>query len=214
MNISEMLATNARRYPDDTALIQIKPGEKLRQEITWREFDQRANRVASALVDRGIKKGDKVIHWMRNSINWLEAYFGIIRTGAWAVPLNYRFSSSDLKYCADIAEAKVMILGEEFRESVETTRSQLPTIERYILVSQHPPKDMESFEEVIDKASSKPVEIKLHDEDGCGLYFTSGTTGTPKSILHTHKNMEAAAITETAQHYQHHSDNLIRLRPL
>ena len=214
MNISEMLATNARRYPDDTALIQIKPGEKIRQEITWREFDQRANRVASALVDRGIKKGDKVIHWMRNSINWLEAYFGIIRTGAWAVPLNYRFSSSDLKYCADIAEAKAMILGEEFTESVESIRSRLPTIERYILVSQSPPKDMEGFEEVIDKSSAKPLEVKLNDEDGCGLYFTSGTTGTPKSILLTHKNMEAAAITEKAHHYQQHSDNFILLPPL
>ncbi len=214
MNISEMLATNARRYPDETALIQIKPGEKIRQEITWREFDQRANRVASALVDRGIKKGDKVIHWMRNSINWLEAYFGIIRTGAWAVPLNYRFSSSDLKYCADIAEAKAMILGEEFTESVESIRSRLPTIERYILVSQSPPKDMEGFEEVIDKSSAKPLEVKLNDEDGCGLYFTSGTTGTPKSILLTHKNMEAAAITEKAHHYQQHSDNFILLPPL
>jgi len=107
-----------------------------------------------------------------------------------------------------------MILGEEFTESVESIRSQLPTIERYILVSQHPPKDMESFEEVIKKSSAKPLEVKLNDEDGCGLYFTSGTTGTPKSILLTHKNMEAAAITEKAHHSQQHSDNFILLPPL
>ena len=214
MNISDMLARNAREYPDDTALIQIKPSEQLRQEITWREFDERANRMANALVDRGIKKGNKVIHWMRNSINWLEAYFGIIRTGAWAVPLNHRFTSGDLKYCADIAEAKVMISSEAFRESIEAVRSQLPTIEKYIMIGQNLPKDMESFEDVIDQSSARPLEIKLDDEDECGLYFTSGTTGAPKPILLTHKNMEAVATTEKAHHYQKHSDNFILIPPL
>ena len=103
----EMLAENARLYPDATALTELRPGESVRKEISWKEFDDRANRIASALIARGIKKGDKVIHWMMNSITWLEAYFGIIRTGAWAVPLNFRFTSQDLEYCAAIAEARL-----------------------------------------------------------------------------------------------------------
>ena len=78
MTVSEMLARNARMYPDETALIELIPGERIRNEITWREFDEKANRIANTLMVRGIKKGDKVIHWMMNSINWLEAYFGII----------------------------------------------------------------------------------------------------------------------------------------
>ncbi len=82
MNISEMLARNAKLYPDDLALIELTPSEGLRKEITWREFDERANRIAHALVDRGIKKGDKVIHLMRNSINWLEVYF-FVRCSFW-----------------------------------------------------------------------------------------------------------------------------------
>jgi len=214
MTISEMLARNARMYPSDSALIELKPSKKIRKEITWKEFDERANRIANALIDRGVKKGDKVIHLMMNSINWLEAYFGIIMTGAWAVPLNFRFTSRDIKYCADIAEAKVMILGEEFTERVEAIRSQLPTIKDYIFVSQNPPEAMEDFEDVIGKASSKPVDIELSGEDACGLYFTSGTTGAPKPILLTHKNMECAAITENRHHYQTHEDNFILLPPL
>ena len=75
----------------DTALIELTPSKNFRGEITWKEFDDRANSVANALMARGVKKGDKVLHLMMNSINWLEAYFGIIRTGAWAVPLNFRF---------------------------------------------------------------------------------------------------------------------------
>ena len=68
-------------------------------------------------LQKGIKRDDKVIHWMRNSIPWLVTYFGIIKTGAWAVPLNYRFNCLDFKYCADIAEAKAMIFEEEFAKS-------------------------------------------------------------------------------------------------
>jgi hypothetical protein len=79
MTIAEMLARNARMYPDDCALIELKPSEKIRKEITWKEFDERVNRIANALIDRGASKGDKVIHLMMNSINWLETYFGIIR---------------------------------------------------------------------------------------------------------------------------------------
>ncbi len=209
-----MVARNARMYPDEIALAELRPSEGMRKEITWRGFDERINRFANALVDRGISKGDKVIHWMMNSISWLEAYFGIIRGGAWAVPLNFRFTSQDLRYCADIAEAKAMILGEEFTERVEAIRSQLSTIEDYIYVGQTVPEGMEDFEDMISNSSPKPVDVGLKDEDECALYFTSGTTGAPKPILLTHKNMECAAITENYNHCVRHSDNFLLLQPL
>lgn len=213
-SISDMLAQNAKLYPDDTALIELKPSQKIRKEITWKQFDERANRIANALKDKGIGRDDKVIHWMMNSINWLEAYFGIIRTGAWAVPLNFRFTSRDFKYCADIAEAKAMILGEEFIERVEAVRPQLSTIQHYILASHNPPGNMASLEDVIRSSSPKMPEVELTDDDECGLYFTSGTTGDPKPILLTHKNMVCAAIIEEVHHYQARKDNFVLLPPL
>ena len=214
MTIAEMLARNARMYPNDSALIELKPSKKLRREITWKEFDERANRIANALIDRGVSKGDKVIHLMLNSINWLEAYFGIIRTGAWTVPLNYRFTSDDIKYCADIAEAKAIILGEEFAERIEAIRPQLPTIKDYVFVGENLPQGMEALGDVIASASPQPPDVEISDEDACGLYFTSGTTGAPKPIFLTHKNMECAAITENSHHCQKHEDNFILLPPL
>jgi acyl-CoA synthetase (AMP-forming)/AMP-acid ligase II len=213
MLITEMLARNARMYPNDPALIELRPDTKVRKEITWREFDERVNKVANALMDRGVRKGDKVILWMMNSINWLEVYFGIIRTGAWAVPLNFRFTSQDLKYCADIAEAKTMILEEEFTERVEAIRSQLSMIKDYIFVGQNPAKDMEGLEDIIGKSSAKPVKVEINDEDGCGLYFTSGTTGAPKPILITHKNMGSAAIYENYRQCIKHEDNFLVMPP-
>lgn len=212
--ISEMLSRNVQLYPDDTALIELRPSKGLRREVTWKELDESANRVANALMERGIGKGDRVIHWMMNSIKWLEVYFGIIRTGAWAVPLNFRFTSRDLKYCADIAEAKAMILGEEFTGRVEEVRNQLSTIQHYVFVGEHVPAGMHSYDNMVSDSPKFPTNIRLGGDDECGLYFTSGTTGSPKPILLTHGNMECAAVTEQAHHYQTREDNFILIPPL
>ena len=214
MLISDLLTQNARLYPDEIALIEVHPGKTVRKTITWREFDERANRVANALIERGIKKDDKVIHLMMNSIDWLTAYFGIIRTGAWAVPLNFRFTSTEIKYCADIAEARMMIFSDEFTERVAALHNQVPGIGKYIFVGQKLPAGMEAFEDVIRLASAKPLKVKITAEDTCGLYFTSGTTGDPKPIVLTHKNMEFAAVLEQQHHHQTHEDNFILIPPL
>jgi len=214
MNISEMLARNARTLPNDIALVERTPSKQLRKEITWKEFDERVNRIANALIARGIRKGDRVIHWMMNSINWLEAYLAIVRTGAWAVPLNFRFTSQDLKYCIDIVEPRALILDEQFIEKVKAVNDQHRSIRSYIAIGQNLPHDMESLEDLIIKSPSKPVEVEISEEDPCGLYFTSGTTGTPKPILLTHKNMECAAITEVVHGLRKPGDIFIILKPL
>jgi acyl-CoA synthetase (AMP-forming)/AMP-acid ligase II len=214
MNLSEIVARNARMYPDEPALIERRPSLRLRSEITWREFDERVSRIANALMDRGVKKGDRVIHWMMNSVSWLEAYFGIVRTGAWAVPLNFRFTSENLKYCADIVEAKAMILGEEFTERLEAVRSHLSSIKHYILAGRNAPEGMEVFEDIIGKASSKAPAIEIKDEDEAALYFTSGTTGPPKPILLTHKNLEWGAVNQVFEHQIKHDDNFLMCTPL
>ena len=150
-----MLARNAAAYGNQTALVELKPSENQRYEITWQTFDQRANRIAHALMQRGIGKGDRVIHLMMNSINWLEVYFGIIRTGAWAVPLNFRFSSQDIQYCADISEARAIFFGEEFTERVAAIRPQLKTIKDFVFTGQNLPADTESLEDFIVGSSAK-----------------------------------------------------------
>src|SRR4030043_570255 len=143
MTITEILARNARLTPDAIALVEITPSKGLRKPFTWKEFDERANRVANMLIDRGIKKGDIVMHLMMKSLTWLEAYFGILKTGAIAAPLNFRFISRQIKYCADIAEPKIIILDQDFTERIAEIRNQLPTVNKYIFVGEKPPQGME-----------------------------------------------------------------------
>lgn len=214
IHIGEILARNARLYPDEVALIERVPDQGTRTEITWKQFDEAANRYANALLKKGIQKGDKVIHLMMNSIDWLIAYFGIVRTGAWVVPLNFRFASNDIKYCADVAEPKAMIFGEEFTDRIDAIKDDMPTIESYTFVGKDTPAYAEPFQKLIENVSSTPPTVEITYEDPCGLYFTSGTTGQPKPILLTHRNMHCACITENAHHYQKHHDNFILIPPL
>ena len=214
MKVTDMLAENAVNYPDETALIELRPDSNIRKEMTWKEFDEAANRVANVLISRGIKKDDKVILWMMNCLEWLEIYFGILRTGAWAVPLNFRFTSADLEYCADIAEAKIMFLGREFVERVEAVKPKLTTITEFICVGGTTPEGMESLDEFLKDASAGPPDIVMSDDDPCGLYFTSGTTGSPKPILLTHNNLSFAAEAENVHHRLKHKDNFVLIPPL
>ena len=216
MIITEILARNARMYGDKIALIEREPAKDKRVAITWQEFDDMANRVANALIAKGVKKGDKVIHLMMNCLEWLPAYFGILRTGAWAVPLNFRFTASDILTCAKIAEAKVMIFGEEFVDRINTIKEDLVTINDYVFLG---PVDMkpdyaEAFDEFLMTGSTENPNIPISLLDEAGLYFTSGTTGTPKPILLTQKNLEFACVIENRHHNQTHEDNFLCIPPL
>jgi acyl-CoA synthetase (AMP-forming)/AMP-acid ligase II len=216
MHLGDILARNARMYGDEVGLIERDPGKDRRVEMTWKEFDNQANRFANALISKGVQKGDKVIHLMMNCIEWLPAYFGILRTGAWAVPLNFRFSAQDIKLCAGIAEGKAMIFGEEFIGRINEIKTDLPGIESYYFVGPDEvrPDYVERYEDALEKSSPLNPEIDIMIEDEAGLYFTSGTTGTPKPILLTHKNLESACITENRHHNQMHEDNFLCIPPL
>jgi acyl-CoA synthetase (AMP-forming)/AMP-acid ligase II len=212
-HIGEMLARNARMYPNEIALVERIPAQKIRKEITWKQFDECANRFADVLIKKGVSKGSKVVHLMHNSIDWLIAYFGIVRTGAWVVPLSFRFTSEDIKYCTDVAEPNLLLFGEEFTGRIEAIRDEL-AIEHYICAGQDVPEYAESFGKLMDAAHPTPLDVRLTYEDPCGLYFTSGTTGRPKPILLTHKNMLCACITENIHHGQKKEDNFILIPPL
>jgi len=216
MLIAEILARNARMYGNEEALIERDPAKNSRRVITWKQFDEMANKVANALIAKGIKKGDKVIHLMMNCLEWLPAYFGILRTGAWAVPLNFRFTAEDIGYCTEIAEAKAIIFSEEFVDRINEAKNQLKTIQHYILLGPENlrPKYADSYEVFVKNTSTQDPKIPISLLDDAALYFTSGTTGKPKPILLTHRNLESACVTENRHHLQNHNDNFLCIPPL
>lgn len=217
MLITEILARNARMYAEKTALVEREPEKNKRLEISWKEFDDQANQVAQALTARGIKKGDRVVHLMTNCLEWLPIYFGILRTGAWAVPLNFRFVAKTILRCAQTAESKAFIFGEEFIDRINTIKNDLDKfVKTYIFVGPEAmrPDYAEPYEEVLASQPKVDPAAKISITDAAALYFTSGTTGTPKATLLTHRNLEFSCFLENQHHRQTHEDNFLCLPPL
>lgn len=234
MPITDILKKNADFYPADTALVEINPklenqsrmtwreyslieaspNEAYRTEITWSEFNKKANRFANLLLTRGVKKGDKVAILLMNCIEWLPIYFGILKTGALAVPLNYRYTSDEIKYCLKLSDADAIIFGPEFTGRVEEICDRIPKVKWWFYVGDDCPTFAESYDRLVTYCSTKAPDIKLTDDDEAAIYFSSGTTGFPKAIVHAHRSLMHAAMTEQAHHKQTKEDVFLCIPPL
>ena len=129
MMITDILAQNSARHGEKIAIVERIPAMNTRHQITWTQFYTSSCRFANALEKKGIQKGDKVVQLMTNSIQWLPLYFGILYTGAWAVPLNFRFEADKILLCTQTAEAKVFIFGQEFIGRIESIKDRKSVVE-------------------------------------------------------------------------------------
>lgn len=234
MPVTDLLERNHKLYGDEVALVELNPSlkdtkrtswreyslvqatsfEPYRREITWSVFDEKANRVANMLINRGIKKGDRVAILMFNCLEWLPIYFGILKTGAIAVPFNFRFDSEEIKYCANLAEVHVLFFGPEFIGRIESIEDDLAKGRLLIYVGDTCPTFAESYHELVADCSSQPPLIRLEEEDDAAIYFSSGTTGFPKAILHNHESLTQAAQMEQRHHLTDRNDTFLCIPPL
>ena len=217
MVITEILARNARMYGDEVALIEREPAAGHRSEITWQQFDALANQTANALRQQGVGKGDRVVQLMMNCIEWLPVYFGILKAGAIAVPLNFRFQAPDISRCVRLSEARALIFGEEFIERIAASKTEMDQwVDLYLFVgpaSQCPPYSF-FYKEFIEPAGKDAPDVPISLCDGAGIYFTSGTTGKPKGVYLTQRHLEFACYVENRHHNQTHADNFLCIPPL
>ena len=222
MPITQFLERNAREYPNDICLVEINPEIKedrrvtwkeyeliepnpktsYRREITWSVFNEKANRFANLLIQRGIKKGDKVAILMMNGLEWLPIYFGILKTGALAVPLNFRYSADEIEYCVNLAEADVLVFSNPFIGRVEEIADRISKGRLLIYVGEGCPGFADDYNSLSANCSSQSPEIELCDEDDAAIYFSSGTTGFPKAILHKHRSLVHSCEVEQNHHGQ------------
>lgn len=234
MPIIDYLEKNARDYGDDVCLVEINPEIQERRRITWRDyeliepaatchyrreitwhvFDEKANRFANLLLSRGIKKGDKVGILLMNCLEWLPIYFGILKTGALAVPLNFRYDSSEIKYCLDLADVDILVFGPEFIGRIEEIADEIEQNRLLYYVGENCPSFAEDYIRLTANCSSRKPDITLTDEDDAAIYFSSGTTGFPKAILHNHESLMHAAAVEQHHHKQTKNDVFLCIPPL
>ena len=236
MPITEYLEKHARLHPEEVALVEINPanqpeknttwreynliesagGQRYRREITWRDFDIRANRFANLLLSRGVKRGDKVAVLLMNCLEWLPVYFGVLKAGAIVVPMNYRYASDEIKYCLDLADARMLVFGPEFTERVNAVLPELTGITDFFFVGKETecPAYASRYNKMVYYCSTIAPAVEITDDDHAAIYFSSGTTGFPKAILHDHRALMAAAKTEQAHHGQTRDDVFLCIPPL
>ncbi len=234
MTIVDLLETNARLYGNETALVELNPEQKskrkvtwheyelvqpnvnapARREITWSVFNERANRFANALLSRGIGKGNKVAILLMNCIEWLPIYFGVLKTGAIAVPLNFRYASDEIKYTFDLSEADILLFGPEFIGRVEDIADEIDERHLLLYLGDGCPSFAESYPSFVAESSSANPEIPLTEDDYAAIYFSSGTTGFPKAILHKHRALIHSCRVEQNHHGQTHDDVFLCIPPL
>lgn len=234
MPITQYLERNAREFGDEVCLVEINPEikedrrvtwkeyeliepnpkEHYRREITWHVFNEKANRFANMLTKRGIKKGDKVAILMMNGLEWLPIYFGILKTGALAVPLNFRYAADEILYCMNLAEADVLVFGPQFIGRVEEIADELSKGRLLVYVGENCPSFADDYHSLSSNCSSQFTGPELTDDDYAAIYFSSGTTGFPKAILHKHRSLMHSCAVEQNHHGQTRDDVFLCIPPL
>ena len=233
-SIVDILERNAATWPDDVALVEINPqeyesrhttwreysliepsaAEAYRSEITWRRFNELSNRVANFLLSRGFRKGDKVAILLMNCLEWLPVYFGVLKAGCMAVPLNFRYTADEIKYCLELADADALVFGPEFTGRVEQIVDRVPRLRARLYIGDDCPTFAENFRNLVSYCSSRTPAIPLTLEDEAAIYFSSGTTGFPKAIVLQHKCLVHSCRVEQNHHGQTKDDCFLCIPPL
>lgn len=234
MPITEILEQNCKMYGNDICLVEINPEVKevrrvtwkeyelmepnptthYRREITWNVFNEKANRFANLLLQRGVVKGDKVGILLMNCLEWLPIYFGILKIGALAVPLNFRYTPEEIEYCVNLAEVDVLVFGPEFIGRVEEIADNISKNRLLFYVGDGCPSFAEDYTSLTANSSSQSPDIKITDQDDAAIYFSSGTTGFPKAILHNHESLMHSCRVEQNHHGQKKDDVFLCIPPL
>ncbi len=233
-SITKILERNAAEFGSDVALVEINPHElesrnitwkeysliessredEFRSELTWAEFDAQANRFANLLLARGYGRGDKVAILLMNCLDWLPIYFGVLKAGCMAVPLNFRYTADEIRYYLDLADAQALVFGPEFIGRVEQIADAIPKVKACFYVGDGCPSFASSYRSLVSYCSSNAPAVPLMPDDDAAIYFSSGTTGFPKAIVLQHKCLLHSCEVEQHHHGQTKDDVFLCIPPL
>lgn len=182
MNSSDLLARNARKYPMSEAVVCQS------RRVTYRDLDEQVTRFSHALVEQGVRQGDKVIIFMPNVVEFVVSYFAIQRIGAIVVPVNAKFTLQEVEYVARHADAKAILVHEAIFAAVEN----ITVVPLKIKTGQEYAGWL-NYETLIEHASTQTIDCQLNEDDVSTILYTSGTTGKPKGVLFSYRNILSVA---------------------
>ena len=182
MNVGTLLTKTARTYPERLA---IAYGD---YELTYKQFNERVNRLANTFRALGIEEGQNVAILMQNCPEFIEGLYACFKAGIGAVPINFRLHPEECAFIIDNSEAVGIILSDDFRNSLHALRDRMPRVKHYICVTE-PLRGMLHYETLIADQSDEFIDVYVERDHLAWLFYTSGTTGRPKGAMLTHHNL-------------------------
>lgn len=212
-NIGDSLTTRAFLNPEKMAVYDVLPEKR----FTFTELNNRANRCCSALHSAGLQSGDRVALLVHNSHEFIECFFGPAKSGIVLMPLNLRLTAEELAFIIDDGGAKAVIFNSDFAPIVEQLRkmAEINTmVKHWICIGEEKPDFAQGYEALLSAASTAEPEEKAGEDDNLFIMYTSGTTGKPKGVVHTHKTVFWALLTLSNTAEIHLTDKYMVLLPL
>ncbi len=207
MVIGDIIKRNAKRYPKKAALIF---GDS---RYTFEEFNNRVNSLVNGLIALGLNKGDRVAVLLDNCPQFVELYCAAAKGGLVLVPLNHMLSGQDLSYLMNDAEANTLVFGDNYLSLVDSIRPGLSRIKNFIIVGASS-EGLINYEEFVSQHPSNEPNLEIKEEDLAYLLYTSGTTGLPKGVMHTHRSIIAITLNYVITGGIKHTDVTLIAVPL
>jgi acyl-CoA synthetase (AMP-forming)/AMP-acid ligase II len=204
MVLGELAVRAARRYPKKVAI--VFEGKR----ITFADFNERVNRLANGLLSIA-KPGDKVAVLSLNCYQVLEIALGLAKIGMVYAPINYRFTPSELPYVINDSEASILFVGPEFLGTIESIRKELKNL-KLVIPIEGQGKDG-NYEKLLQQGASNEPAVPVKEEDLYAIFYTSGTTGNPKGVILTHKNVLAMLVNHVYHYEFKHDDVIVHIMP-
>lgn len=179
MNTIDFLTITNSICPDRTAVIFEG------KSYTYSQINERSNRLANALMNLGIKKGDKIAFFQTNCPQYIESYYATAKLGGIFVPLNFRVKADELIYFLNHSESNTIFVGDRYIELVNSVRPQVSGVKNFIAI-ESPQEGMLYYEDLIASSSPEEVFAEIDDNDTTVLLYTAGTTGRPKGVPLSH----------------------------
>ena len=206
-NVGNMLAKRSDLHPHKEAFVDVQKGKR----YSYRQYNRNANQIANALKEKGILKGDRVAILMMNGALYMELFFAVAKIGAICVPLNWRLVADELTFILKDSGAKLLIYDDEFEQVVTEIYKKgrdATDIEGWIYVGAGESKqDFSScLEETKQRVCEDEPKVDAFEDDPLFIMYTSGTTGLPKGVVHTHNTVTWAIINMDATWELRHGD--------
>ena len=209
LTLGRMLSVHARLYPERAG------ARDLERSMSFRQWNQRACRLANALLGLGLGKGDRVAVLAYNRVEWAEIYAATAKAGLIAVPINFRLVGPEVRYIVENAEAAALIVEDELLGGLEEVRADLPIpAGNLIHLGGTCPAGYRAYEDLIAAASDSEPKQEVAPADPWTLMYTSGTTGKPKGVVRSHKAAVLLSLVTEIELGLHREDAALLVMPL